>query len=91
MTTWVDIERAFATPEGCFAPLVDVRGPIEVGDVVHVKEKASGLTGGALVTGIDEENVYLSLAWNTLTDAYSARGAQRPYQHAKLIPVRVRR
>jgi hypothetical protein len=91
MATWVDIDRAYSTPNGVFAPLSDVRGPIEVGDVVHVKEKASGLTGGALVTSVDEDNAYLSLAWNTLTDAYSARGAETGYRHAKLIPVRVKR
>lgn len=91
MATWVDIDRAYSTPNGCFAPLSDVRGPIEVGDVVHVKETASGKTGGALVTGVDEDNVYLSLAWNTLTDAYSTRGLEAGYRYAKLIAVRVRR
>lgn len=86
MATWVDIDRAYSTPNGCFAPLSDVRG-----DVVHVKEKVSGLTGGALVTGVDEDNVYLSLAWNTLTDAYSTRGLEAGYRYAKLIAVRARR
>jgi hypothetical protein len=77
-SSWVDIDRAFATPNGVFAPLTDVRGPIEVGDVVNVQEKSSRKTGGALVTGIDGDNVYLSLVWDTLTDAYST-GANRRY------------
>lgn len=82
-SSWVDIDRVCATPEGVFAPLLDVRGPIEVGDVVNVQEKRSRLTGGALVVGMDEDNVYLSLAWNTLTDAYSTE-ANRRYAREKL-------
>lgn len=83
--SWVDVDRTFATPEGCFAPLTDVRGPIEVGDVVNVQEKRSRKTGGALVVGIDEENVYLSLAWNTLTDAYGEAGRRWAREWARKL------
>lgn len=82
-SSWVDIDRACATPNGVWAYLSDVRGPIEVGDVVNVQEKRSRETGGALVTALDEERVYLSLAWHTLTDAYSV-GANRRYAREAL-------
>jgi hypothetical protein len=70
-TSWVTIDNSQRTPKGTYAGLEDCRGPIEVGDVVTVIERKSRLIGGALVTGIDEEFVYLSLAWHTLTNAYS--------------------
>lgn len=81
-SSWVDIDRACSTPNGVWAYLSDVRGPIEVGDVVNVQEKSSRETGGALVTGVDEERVYLSLAWDTLTDAYNVEAIRRFYREA---------
>jgi hypothetical protein len=76
VTTWVTIDNSRRTPNGTYADLADCYGGgIEVGDVVHVIERKSRRIGGALVTGIDEEFVYLSLAWHTLTDAYSRRGS----------------
>lgn len=64
---WLEIDRAFATPEGVFVPWTAVRDPVDLGDVVNVRERGSGKYGGALVVAIDDDNVYLSLAWNTLT------------------------
>ncbi|HEX4395427.1 MAG TPA: hypothetical protein VH084_28435 [Mycobacterium sp.] len=78
VTSWVTIDNSRRTPNGTYADLSDCNGPIAIGDVVHVIERESCLTGGALVTGIDEEFVYLSLAWHTLTDAYTNR--KRPAQ-----------
>lgn len=72
---WLEVDRAFATPEGVFVPWVTVRDPVDIGDVVNVREKGSGRYGAALVVAIDEDNVYLSLAWNTLT--YPAGGYLR--------------
>lgn len=63
--TWIDIDRSLRTPRGTYAPLENVRGPIEMGQVVHVRT-AAGEIGGALVTGLDDDHVYLSLAWHTL-------------------------
>lgn len=68
MSSWVTIDSSRRTPEGTYADLSDCRGPIEMGDVVNVIERESRLIGGALVTGIDDEFVYLSLAWHTLSD-----------------------
>jgi hypothetical protein len=68
----VIIEHSRRTPNGTYADRSTCRGPIEVGDVVNVQERESGLIGGALVTGLDDEFVYLSLAWHTLSD-WSAR------------------
>lgn len=60
------------TPNGAYAPLGDVDGPIDVGQVVNVRVPEDHLTGGALVTSIDYELgfVYLSLAWDTLHDGW---------------------
>jgi hypothetical protein len=69
----VTIDKSRRTPDGTYADLADCHGGIVVGDVVNVIERTSRLIGGALVTAIDDEFVYLSLAWHTLTDAYSNR------------------
>jgi hypothetical protein len=66
--TWVDIDKSLRTPRGAYAPRENVRGPIEMGDVVHVRVPGTGEVGGALVTGLDDDHVYLSLAWHTLWD-----------------------
>jgi hypothetical protein len=63
--TWVDIDRSLRTPRGTYAPLENVRGPIEMGQVVNLRT-ADGAYAAGLVTGLDSDHVYISLAWHTL-------------------------
>lgn len=74
MTTIV-IDLNVRTPNGTYAGFEDANGPVEVGDVVNVVERESGMFGGALVTGVDENLrlIYLSVAWGTLTPSWTPR------------------
>lgn len=78
--TWVDISPSMRTPNGVYAPLEDVEGPIDVGQVVKVRVPEGHLTGGGLVTSIDYELgfVYLSLAWDTLHDGWYRIANMKP-------------
>jgi hypothetical protein len=70
---WVRIDSSRRTPNGTYADVADCYGGgIEIGDVVNVIERESRMTGAALVTGMDDDFVYLSLAWHTLTNAYTS-------------------
>lgn len=80
MTVTVEIDLNCRIGRGMtFTGIEDASGPVEPGDVVHVHAIETDLRGAAHVVDVDHEKglIYLSIAWNQLSDAYSPAAARR--------------